>query len=128
MAYLKQLLLIGCGGFIGSVLRFVVGGWAQRLSPAGGFPVGTLTVNLLGCLLIGLLAGFADYRQTVGAAQRAFLMIGVLGGFTTYSTFALETVMLQQEGALLRALASVMLHVVLGFAAAWAGYAAVRMI
>jgi len=124
----QQILLVGCGGFVGSALRFGLGGWLQRLSPGGGFPVGTLGVNILGCLGIGLLAGLADYRQLLEPGQRLFLMVGLLGGFTTYSTFALETILLGGEGALWRALANTLLHVVLGFAAAYAGYVGTRLL
>lgn len=125
---LKTLAWVGCGGAIGSILRFVVGGWAQRMAPFGQFPLGTLTVNVLGCLLIGLLGGLADYRQVLDPGQRAFLMIGVLGGFTTFSAFAFETLGLMQDGALLRAGANVVLQVVLGLIAATAGYIAARLL
>ncbi|MDJ0926297.1 MAG: fluoride efflux transporter CrcB [Gammaproteobacteria bacterium] len=128
MIYFKQLLLVGAGGFVGSILRFVIGGWAQRLSPSGGFPIGTLTVNLLGCLLIGVLGGLADYRQVLEPGQRLLLMVGLLGGFTTYSTFAYESLQLGQDGELLKVLANIVLHVVLGLVAAYAGYVAARMI
>jgi CrcB protein len=124
----KTLAWVGLGGGIGSVLRFAVGGWAQRFTPLGQFPLGTLTVNVLGCLLIGLLGGLADYRQALDPGQRAFLMIGVLGGFTTFSAFAFETLGLAQDGALLRAGVNVVLQTLLGLAAAAAGYVAVRLL
>ena len=123
---LQQLLYVGAGGFIGSALRFLVGGWAQRLAPMGGFPVGTLAVNVIGCLAIGLLGGLADQRQVLDAGQRLFLMVGVLGGFTTFSSFALETLGLTQDGDLFRALLNFLLQLVLGFSAAAAGYMAAR--
>jgi CrcB protein len=110
------------------MLRFAVAGWAQRLTPASGFPLGTLTVNVAGCLLIGLIGGLADYRQALDPGQRAFLMIGLLGGFTTYSAFAFETLGLAQEGALLRAGINVLLQTVLGLGAAAVGYVAARFI
>ena len=128
MIYFKQLLLVGAGGFVGSILRFAIGGWAQRLSPSGGFPIGTLTVNLIGCLLIGILGGLADHRQVFEPGQRLLLMVGVLGGFTTYSTFAYESLQLGQDGELLKVFANIVLHVVLGLFAAYAGYVAARMI
>lgn len=124
---LKILAWVGLGGAAGSMLRFAVGGWAQRLND-GTFPVGTLTVNVLGCLLIGLLGGLADYRQALDPGQRAFLMIGVLGGFTTFSAFAFETLGLAQDGALLRAGLNVLLQVTLGLMAAFCGYAAARLL
>ena len=128
MIYLQQVLLVGVGGFVGSALRFMLGGWVQRLAPMGGFPVGTLAVNVLGCLLLGFLGGLAEYRQAFDPAQRALLMIGVLGGFTTFSTFAFETLGLTLDGTPLRALVNVVLQVVLGFAAAAAGYVAARLV
>lgn len=123
---IKQVLLVGAGGFLGSVLRFTIGGWAQRLAPAGQFPLGTLAVNVIGCLLIGLLAGIAEYRQALDPAQRAFLMIGLLGGFTTFSAFALETLALAQDGEVMKAAANVVLQVVIGLFAAMAGYVLAR--
>jgi CrcB protein len=82
-------------------------------------------VNVLGCLLLGLMGGFAESRQALGPAARAFLLIGVLGGFTTFSTFAYETLGLAQDSGA-RAAASVAAQVILGLAAAAAGYAAAR--
>ena len=83
MVYIKQVLLVGLGGAIGSSLRFIIGGWVQGLAPMSSFPYGTLAVNVIGCLLIGLLGGLAEYRGVLDPMQRAFLIIGVLGGFTT---------------------------------------------
>lgn len=119
-------MIVGAGGFIGSALRFVVSGWAQRVASTGGFPYGTLVVNVLGCLLIGLLGGLAEYRQVLEPGQRLFLMIGILGGFTTFSTFAFETLSLAQDAELLKAIVNTLLQVVLGFAAAFVGMAAAR--
>lgn len=70
VASIWQLALIGSGGFIGTVLRYTVSGWVQRLDPAGSFPYGTLAVNALGCLVIGALGGLADSRQVLGAEAR----------------------------------------------------------
>jgi len=125
---LQQILYVGLGGFIGSSLRFLLGGLAQRVAPLGGFPVGTLAVNVLGCLAIGLLGGLADQRQALDVGQRLFLMVGVLGGFTTFSSFALETLGLMQDGAMLKAMLNCVLQLVLGLAAAFIGYTAARLI
>jgi CrcB protein len=116
-----NVLWVGAGGFIGSSLRYLVSGWVQRLAVFGTFPWGTLAVNGLGCLALGLLGGLAEARQVLGPAHRAFLFIGVLGGFTTFSTFAYETMGLAQQSGL-RALGNVALQVGLGLAAAGAGY------
>jgi CrcB protein len=119
--YFAQIMIVGAGGFLGSALRFIVSGWTQRLAATGGFPYGTLVVNVLGCLLIGLLGGLAEYRQVLEPWQRLFLMIGILGGFTTFSTFAYETLALAQDAELLKAAVNTLLQVVVGFFAAFAG-------
>jgi CrcB protein len=121
-----QLMLVGAGGFVGSALRFVISGWAQRLAATGGFPYGTLAVNVLGCLLIGLLGGLAEYRQVLTPGQRLFLMVGILGGFTTFSTFGYETWTLAQDSEYLKAIANTLLQVVLGFAAVFVGVVVAR--
>lgn len=128
MLYLQQVLIVGLGGALGSALRFMVAGWTQRLMPLSVFPYGTLVVNVVGCLLIGFLGGLADYRQVFDPGQRLFLMIGVLGGFTTFSTFAFETLALAQDAEFIRAAANTLLQVVLGFAAALVGYLGARFI
>lgn len=128
MPYVQQVILVGLGGFIGSALRFMVSGWTQRLAPFSDFPYGTLAVNVIGCLLIGLLGGLAEYRQMFDPGQRLLLVIGVLGGFTTFSTFSFETLLLTQDGQLLKAAANIVAQVLFGMMAALAGYIAARMI
>ena len=118
---LPQLLWVGLGGFLGSVGRFVISGFFNRLSPALAFPIGTLAVNILGCFLIGLLHGLAESRNMLGTDTRIFLFIGVLGGFTTYSTFGFESLALLKDGAMLKASANIIIHVFLGLAAVWLG-------
>lgn len=125
-AYFSQLMIVGAGGFIGSVLRFMIGGWAQRLAAAGVFPYGTLVVNVVGCLLIGFLGGVAEYRQALEPAQRLFLMIGVLGGFTTFSAFAFETIALMQDAQMFKAALNTGLQVIMGLTAAYVGYLGAR--
>jgi CrcB protein len=124
--YLLQMAIVGLGGFFGSALRFAVSGLAHRMLPSTAFPVGTLTVNVLGCLAIGLLAGLAEVRQMLGPEARLFLLFGVLGGFTTFSTFAYETFVLAQGSDHLRAAGNLVAQVVLGLAAAWVGYELAR--
>jgi CrcB protein len=125
---LVHLLLVGLGGFVGSSLRFLAGGWVHRMLPATAFPVGTLVVNLCGCLAIGVLGGLADLRQALGPGTRMFLLIGVLGGFTTFSSFAYESFALAQDAEWLRAATNIAVQVVLGLTAAWAGYSAIRLL
>ena len=125
-SYFAQIMVVGTGGFVGSSLRFVVSGWAQRLAASGGFPYGTLTVNVLGCLLIGLLGGLAEFRQILEPGQRLFLLIGVLGGFTTFSTFAYESLSLLQDAEIFKVILNIFLQITLGFGAAFIGYIGAR--
>lgn len=115
--------MVGSGGFLGALLRYGLSGLVQRAIPLTTFPLGTLAVNLLGCLLIGLLAGLAESRQLFRPEVRTFALIGLLGGFTTFSTFGFETFALLRSEEFLRAVINVGLHVVLGLALVWAGYA-----
>jgi CrcB protein len=114
-------VLVGTGGFVGAILRYAVSGIVQRMAGSSDFPYGTLAVNVCGCLAIGFLAGVAETRQIIDAEARMFLLIGVLGSFTTFSTFGHETLALLRDGALLRAGINVTLQVGLGLAAAWSG-------
>jgi len=125
-SYFGQMLLVGLGGFVGSAARFGTAGLVHRMLPMTTFPFGTLAVNILGCLAIGCLGGLMELRQVLGPAQRLFLMIGVLGGFTTFSTFAYETLGLLHAAEMGRAILNVAGHAVLGLAAAWVGYVGVQ--
>ena len=118
-------LLVGIGGAVGSVLRFWITGLTQGAAAGttlGVFPVGTLVVNVAGCLLIGALAQLWELRSSFSAETRALLMTGFLGGFTTFSAFANETVAAWRAGA--AAIAA--LNVVLSVAACVAGVVAGR--
>ena len=115
------VLRVGAGGFVGAALRYVVGSGVYNLSGQSSFPYGTLAVNIAGCFLIGLLAGFAETRHLLGEGTRAFIIIGLLGGFTTFSAFGYETVALVRDGLLAAAVANVGLQVVLGLFAVWIG-------
>ncbi|NOT21444.1 MAG: fluoride efflux transporter CrcB [Nitrospiraceae bacterium] len=117
-----KLLLIGAGGFIGSVLRYVIGGTVQTLSQSVAFPYGTLAVNILGCFCIGFLSELVDTRALIGAETRAFLVVGILGGFTTFSAFGNETMNLMRDGEAALALMNVGTQVLLGLGAVWLGY------
>jgi CrcB protein len=99
-----------------------VSGLTYRIVPFTGFPHGTLLVNTLGCLVLGYLGAIAEGRQLLSADARLFLMIGLLGSFTTYSTFAHETLGLARDRESLRALANVAAHLLLGLGAVWVGH------
>ena len=120
-ALLWQMAVVGLGGFCGSVARFLLSGIVHRVLPPV-FPYGTLVVNVLGCLAIGYFSGLAQVRSLFGPSQRLFLLVGVLGGFTTFSTFAYETLALAQGSEFLRAAVNIGASVTLGLAAAWLGY------
>jgi CrcB protein len=115
---------VALGGALGSVARFGCTGLLARLSAATGFPWGTLLVNVSGSFAIGLLAALAtpDGRAIVAGDSRAFLMVGVLGGFTTFSAFSLETLVLARGGALGAAAANVALSLACCLAAVWLGF------
>jgi CrcB protein len=119
---MRELLAVGVGGFIGAVLRYVAGSCVQRLWGQSGFPLGTLTVNIVGCLVIGLLAGLSDSRALFNPQIKLLLFVGILGSFTTFSTFSYEALALVREGQLIAAGASVILHLVVGLIAVWGGY------
>lgn len=118
---MRQLLLVGAGGFLGSIGRFLAGGAVQRLTPAAAFPYGTLFVNVTGCLAIGFLASLAATRGILSGDARAFLLIGVLGGFTTFSTFAYETHALAVDAQFLRAATNAVASLGGCLAAVWLG-------
>ncbi|UCH54244.1 MAG: fluoride efflux transporter CrcB, partial [Pseudomonadota bacterium] len=99
---MTQVLAIAAGGAAGSVLRFWMSGWVHSLV-GRGFPYGTLAVNVLGCLLMGLLFVMFVERLSLDSAVRAGVLIGVLGGFTTFSSFSIETINLIEEGLWLKA-------------------------
>lgn len=119
---LVELLLVGAGGALGAVARYGVGGLVHRSPALAGFPFGTLCVNLAGCLLIGLGAGLADGRQAFTPEARLFLFVGLLGGFTTFSSFGYETFALLRDHELLRAGLNAGLNVFAGLALVWLGY------
>ena len=121
------ILLVGIGGFFGAVMRYLVTSWMQDLFRTLSLPSGTLTVNITGCLLIGVLAGLSENRNLLGPETRALLLIGVLGGFTTFSAFSYETVELLRDGESMAAFSNVALQVCLGLAAVWAGYSAAQL-
>jgi CrcB protein len=119
-----KILFIAVGGAVGSVLRYLMQGWLQRAS-GSVFPLGTLAVNVLGCLAIGVLAAaFAGAAASVREEYHVGLTVGLLGGFTTFSAFGLETYLLASPGQYRHAAAYVALSVVLGLAAVWLGYRA----
>ncbi|MGQ9473120.1 MAG: fluoride efflux transporter CrcB [Candidatus Caldatribacteriaceae bacterium] len=118
---MDKLLLVGIGGSLGAVLRYILGGLVHRITGGTQFPYGTLVVNLMGCLTIGFLAVLADLYRAFTPEFRIFTFTGMLGAFTTFSMFSYETVALLRGRETLAALVNVSLHVLLGLIAVWAG-------
>lgn len=118
---MKQTMIVGLGGFAGSVLRYQLGALVFRLTPGWRFPLSTVAVNLSGCLLAGLLAGLAEKRDLFTADARLFIFIGLLGGFTTFSAFSMETVYLIQRNEFSSAAMNVLVSVCCGILALWIG-------
>ena len=117
---LKQLLMIAAGGAAGSLMRFLLSNGVHRVA-GRDFPYGTLSVNVLGSLLMGVLYIVLIERASVGAEWRALLLVGFLGAFTTFSTFSIETLNLLENGELIKAGTNVVLSVFLCILAAWSG-------
>ncbi len=120
-------IAVAIGGALGSAARYGVNLLAAHTWPGFRFPLATLIVNMTGCVVIGALAGFMAAGQFPSRAPwREFVFVGIIGGFTTFSAFALETVMLARAGDSTRALMNVALQVAGGLVAAWAGLAVVE--
>ncbi|HJW81730.1 MAG TPA: fluoride efflux transporter CrcB [Acidiferrobacterales bacterium] len=124
---MSQILAIAAGGAVGSVLRYGLSTWVHALL-GRGFPYGTLAVNVLGCLAMGVLFVLLVERMGESAVWRAGLLIGVLGGFTTFSTFSIETFNLIEQGAMARAAGNMAVSLVLCVGATWLGVILARQI
>jgi len=124
---MNQVLAIAGGGAVGAVLRYWVSSGVYALT-GRGFPYGTLVVNVLGSLVMGFLYVWLLERMPGGVAMRAFLIIGLLGAFTTFSTFSLETLNLMEAGQIARAVLNTLLSVVLCIGAAALGVMLARQI
>jgi len=118
---MKQILLVGFGGFIGSIARFFVSKLNLHWNLLS-IPMGTLTVNILGSLIIGFIVGVSSKSEIITPGFRLFLMVGVCGGFTTFSSFTLENMTLMQNGQFVSVLIYTGLSIFLGFLAVYFGY------
>jgi len=121
---MKIILLIGAGGFIGAVFRYLLSLLIQAKTNTI-FPLATLTANIIGCFFIGIIFGVFDKGQ-MSHELRSFLATGVLGGFTTFSAFSNETFVLLREGHVVYALLYILASVLLGLAATYFAYTTVK--
>ena len=125
---MTKLLIVGAGGFIGAVLRYLISGVVQTLSGSISFPYGTLAVNLLGCFVIGVLTCLVETRGMLTAEMRLFLLIGLLGSLTTFSTFGNETFNLIRDRNVAYALLNIGLQVAAGILLVWLGRITAQLI
>ena len=117
-------MAVAAGGAIGAALRHAINTAVQARWTAGGFPLGIMFVNVLGCFAIGALAGMAAAsRVHIGETARTFLVVGVLGGFTTFSAYSLDTLSLARAGQPGLAAVNAVGQVVVGLVAVWTGFA-----
>ena len=118
---MNSVLVVAIGGAIGSVARFKLSGYILHHTIDWRFPAGTFAVNVAGCLVAGILAVLAEKYDFFSAEVRLLLFTGLLGGFTTFSAFGLETMHLLKRGEFLVAAANVMLSVTVGLVVLWLG-------
>ena len=119
---LINILAVGIGGFIGSISRYLISGWIQQISYSSVFPWGTFFVNILGCLIIGIIGGLSDNFGFFSSTARLLIMIGILGGFTTFSTFGYESFHLIRNKEIFTVFIYMVSHFTLGILAAGIGY------
>ena len=116
-----NLLLIAIGGALGSVARYLLSSFVLRAT-GSLFPLGTFVVNLVGCVVFGGIIGAAEQRVVLTPETRLLVLVGVLGGFTTFSSYAYESVALLRDGQFFAAAVNVVGQVVLGLMGLWAGF------
>jgi CrcB protein len=124
---MKGMLLVGLGGFAGSIARYKLGGLVLHLTAQERFPWSTFAINVAGCLLAGVLAGLAEEYELFGPDARLLVFTGLLGGFTTFSAFGLDALFLLRRGEIATALLYAGGSVVIGLAAAWIGWRLVAL-
>ena len=118
---MQQLLLVGAGGFIGAISRFLLSSFVQQMAKSYWLPFGTIAVNIVGCYLIGLLNGIDHIKQIFNPEIRLLVFVGMLGGFTTFATFGYETFELLKSNYTVSGLLNILVQVTFGLAAVWLG-------
>jgi CrcB protein len=124
---LKQMLFIGMGGFIGAISRYMISSQVQQLNKGIFFPWGTVSVNLLGCLMIGILIQLNESFYTFSPEIKNFIFIGILGALTTYSTFSNDTMNLILDQRYMTSMVYILIHIIIGLLALFSGRLLVRL-
>jgi CrcB protein len=122
---IRTLLLIGLGGSIGSILRYLTSVVIEKYY-ATIFPLATLIINILGCLLIGIIMGLLEKNHVTDSSMKWLLVTGYCGGFTTFSAFGYENIRLLQNGNILLALVYISASIILGLGSVWLGFVLVK--
>lgn len=125
---MQNILIVGLGGFLGSIARYKLGNFILHMTVQSRFPFSTFVVNVLGCLVVGILAGIVERYNLFAPEPRLFLFTGLLGGFTTFSAFGLEAIQLVRRNDLGIAALYVGASVILGITAVWLGFKMVTII
>lgn len=116
-----NILAVGIGGFIGAILRYGMGQLSKVIVPGLAFPVATFMANILGAFFIGMAFEYFTKHSTMGSTMQLFIMVGVLGGFTTFSSFSLETMNLIGDGKMLIAFINIIASVAVCLVGVWLG-------
>lgn len=116
---MHQIILVGLGGCLGSIARYKLGGLVLHHTPDWRFPLGTFAVNVVGCIIAGVLSGLVERQEWFSPDTRVLLFTGIVGGFTTFSAFGIDTVYLLRRGEVAVAVAYVTLSILCGFGALW---------
>jgi fluoride exporter len=122
---MQHLLLVGLGGCLGAIARYKLGGLVLHHTADWKFPLGTFLVNVLGCVVAGIVSGLIERQEWFSPETRIFLITGLLGGFTTFSAFGIETVFLFRRGEYAIAATYVVLSLICGLIGLWLGMMAV---
>ena len=125
---MTHYLLIAFGGALGATLRFAIGQFVQSALDRPWFPFATLFINIAGCFIFGVVIGLSEAGRNITAEQRSFILVGILGGFTTFSSFGYETFNLMRTDHLNAAVVNISVQVVLGIVGVWLGIQCARLL
>jgi len=123
-----NVFIVGLGGIVGAISRYLIEDFVKYISGGVIFPYGTLTVNLIGCLIIGILFALIDSFSLLGIKARLFFITGILGALTTFSSFGWDTFNLLNHGYHFIGVLNILVEVIFGFLAVWVGYVIVKVI